>query len=194
MRPGDTHGRGFTVTRFPAHFLPALLLSVRAAGGAAHSLAADSDLGPGTLRRQSHQCGHGDRDRRRRRTHDVFLRRGVAAGRAGLVLQWLGLSVGDPQLLAYSWMFGALLYLCTIVYLLQYVFRPDVMTPDKLFGAAAGYLMLAVFWSLSVSSGRVLRSRRVRGRRATGVTRILRRVVFQHYCSHQYGIRRHCAA
>jgi hypothetical protein len=44
-------------------------------------------------------------------------------------------------------MFGALLYLCTIVYLLQYVFRPDVMTPDKLFGAAAGYLMLAVFWA-----------------------------------------------
>ena len=64
-----------------------------------------------------------------------------------LILQWLGLSINDPQLLAYSWMFGALLYLSTIVYLLQYVFRPDVMTTDKLFGAAAGYLMLAVFWA-----------------------------------------------
>ena len=48
-----------------------------------------------------------------------------------LLLQWLGLSVNDAQLLAYSWMFGALLYLATIIYLLQYVFRPNVMTTDK---------------------------------------------------------------
>ena len=64
-----------------------------------------------------------------------------------LLLQWLGLSIDDPRLFAYSWMFGAMLYLATIVYLLQYVFRPNVMTPDKLFGAAAGYLMLGVFWA-----------------------------------------------
>jgi len=41
----------------------------------------------------------------------------------------------------------AALGVATIVYLLQYVFRPNVMTPDKLFGAAAGYLMLGVFWA-----------------------------------------------
>jgi len=63
-----------------------------------------------------------------------------------LFFQWLGLSINDMQLLAYSWMSGALLYLATIVYLLQYVFRPNVMTTDKLFGAAAAYLMLGVFW------------------------------------------------
>lgn len=63
-----------------------------------------------------------------------------------LFFQWFGLSVGDMRWLAYSWMFGALLYLTTVTYLLAYVFRPDVMTPDKLFGAAAGYLMLGVFW------------------------------------------------
>ena len=64
-----------------------------------------------------------------------------------LFFQWLGLSIDDLQWLAYSWMFGALLYLATVIYLLQYVFRPNVMTPDKLFGAAAGYLMLGVFWA-----------------------------------------------
>lgn len=63
-----------------------------------------------------------------------------------LFFQWFGLSLGDERWLAYSWMFGALLYLTTIVYLLAYVFRPDVMTTDKLFGAAAGFLMLGVFW------------------------------------------------
>lgn len=64
-----------------------------------------------------------------------------------LFFQWLGLSIDDPRLPAYSRMFGALLYVTTIVYLLQYVFRPDVMTADKLFGAAAAYLMLGVFWA-----------------------------------------------
>ena len=63
-----------------------------------------------------------------------------------LFFQWYGLSIDDMQWLAYSWMFGALLYLATVIYLLHYVFRPDVMTPDKLFGAAAGFLMLGVFW------------------------------------------------
>jgi hypothetical protein len=33
------------------------------------------------------------------------------------------------------------------VYLLLYVFQPEVMTADKLFGAAAGYLMLGVLWA-----------------------------------------------
>ncbi|MEO8751099.1 MAG: voltage-gated potassium channel, partial [Casimicrobiaceae bacterium] len=54
-----------------------------------------------------------------------------------LAFQWVGLSLDDPRWLAYSWVFGALLYAATIVYLLEYVFRPDVMTTDKLFGAAA---------------------------------------------------------
>jgi len=63
-----------------------------------------------------------------------------------LFFQWYGLSIDDMRWLAFSWMFGALLYLATVIYLLDYVFRPDVMTPDKLFGAAAGFLMLGVFW------------------------------------------------
>ena len=38
-------------------------------------------------------------------------------------------------------------YVVVIVYLLEYVFNPQVMTTDKLFGAAACYLMLGVAWT-----------------------------------------------
>ncbi|MFO1313073.1 MAG: ion channel [Burkholderiales bacterium] len=38
-------------------------------------------------------------------------------------------------------------YLVVIVYLLEYVFNPEVMTSDKLFGAAACYLMLGIAWT-----------------------------------------------
>jgi Ion channel len=38
-------------------------------------------------------------------------------------------------------------YLLTVTCLLGYVFSPDVMTNDKLFGAAAGYLMLGILFA-----------------------------------------------
>ena len=34
----------------------------------------------------------------------------------------------------------------TLAYLLRYVFQHDVMTADRLFGAAAAYLMIGVLW------------------------------------------------
>ena len=49
--------------------------------------------------------------------------------------------------LALSWAFGASAYFLTICYLLVYVFQQAVMTQDKLYGAAAGYLMLGVLWA-----------------------------------------------
>jgi Ion channel len=61
--------------------------------------------------------------------------------------QWLGITEDSGQWLAYGWMFGAALYAVTAVYLLSYVFQPEVMTGDKLWGAAAGYLMLCVLWA-----------------------------------------------
>ena len=61
--------------------------------------------------------------------------------------QWIHMSSDDPQALAQSWVFGAVLYAAAIVYLLRYVFQRDVMTADKLFGAAAAYLMIGVFWA-----------------------------------------------
>jgi len=68
--------------------------------------------------------------------------------------QYLGLWNDSAIDLARSWMFSAVLYLVAIVYLLRYVFQPRVMTADKLFGAAAAYLMLGVLcflaWSLQL--------------------------------------------
>jgi len=64
-----------------------------------------------------------------------------------LGFQWIHVSTGDPQPLAQSWAFGCALYLAAIVYLLRYVFQRDVMTTDKLFGAAAAYLMIGICWA-----------------------------------------------
>jgi hypothetical protein len=49
--------------------------------------------------------------------------------------------------LAWSRGFFLAFYVVAVVYLLRYVFNPEVMTEDKLFGAAAGYLMLGVIWA-----------------------------------------------
>jgi len=62
-------------------------------------------------------------------------------------LQYLGLWYDSDNDLAGSWMFSAALLFVAIGYLLRYVFRPRLMTQDKLFGAAAAYLMIGVFWA-----------------------------------------------
>ena len=61
--------------------------------------------------------------------------------------QYEGLWRDDEALLAFSWIFSGALYLATTVYLLAYVFQPTVMTQDKLFGAAAAYLLIGVVWA-----------------------------------------------
>ena len=61
--------------------------------------------------------------------------------------QYLGLWKGSDGDLAISWMYSGALYFITTLYLLRYVFQPRVMTQDKLFGAAAAYLMIALFWA-----------------------------------------------
>ena len=61
--------------------------------------------------------------------------------------QYVGLWTDDDFSLAESWMFSAALYFITTGYLLRYVFQPMIMTPDKLFGAAAAYLMIGVLWA-----------------------------------------------
>jgi len=66
---------------------------------------------------------------------------------ATLVFYWWSLKFDDPAHLARAWGFGAALDLATIVYLLVYVFRPEVMTADKLLGAAAAYLMIGSFFA-----------------------------------------------
>lgn len=64
-----------------------------------------------------------------------------------LVFHWLALTTDNAEMLMWSWAFGAALYLATLAYLLGYVFRRDVMTGDKLWGAAAAYLMIGMLWT-----------------------------------------------
>ena len=64
-----------------------------------------------------------------------------------VAFHYLGIVSGDPEPLAMAWGFAAALYAATVTYLLRYVFQPDVMTADKLYGAAAAYLMLGVLWA-----------------------------------------------
>jgi hypothetical protein len=61
--------------------------------------------------------------------------------------QYLGLQHDSDSNLAWSWIFSATLYFITTAYLLRYVFQPRIMTQDKLFGAAAVYLLLGVLWA-----------------------------------------------
>jgi len=61
--------------------------------------------------------------------------------------QYLGLWYDSDSDLAWSWALSASLYFITTTYLLRYVFQPRIMTQDKLFGAAAAYLMIGVLWA-----------------------------------------------
>jgi hypothetical protein len=61
--------------------------------------------------------------------------------------QYQGLWHDDDRELTISWIFSGALYFVTTIYLLRYVFQPTVMTQDKLFGAAAAYLMIGVLWA-----------------------------------------------
>ncbi len=67
-------------------------------------------------------------------------------GLHGLVM--LGLE--EPRFAyALTGVFYLAFYLVAIVYLLRYVFTKDVMTDDKLFGAAACYMMLGIAWAFA---------------------------------------------
>ena len=62
--------------------------------------------------------------------------------------QLLALESGMPGHFALSWGFGAAFYAFTIAHLLHYVLRRDHMTADKLYGAVAAYIMIALCWAL----------------------------------------------
>src|SRR3954471_21506836 len=64
-----------------------------------------------------------------------------------VVFQYIGLWHDSDLALTWSWIFSATLYFITVVYLVRYVFQPRIMTQDKLFGAAAAYLLIGVFWA-----------------------------------------------
>jgi Na+/citrate or Na+/malate symporter len=64
-----------------------------------------------------------------------------------LVFRFLALESSQPGYLALSWGFNAVFYVFILANLLQYVFRRDFMSKDKLYGAVAAYFLVAVFWA-----------------------------------------------
>jgi len=66
---------------------------------------------------------------------------------AAVWFQYVGLWHDSDRDLTSSWIFSASLYFVATVYLVRYVFQPKIMTQDKLFGAAAAYLSIAVLWA-----------------------------------------------
>jgi len=64
-----------------------------------------------------------------------------------LVFRFLALESSLPGYLALSWGFNAVFYVFILANILQYVFRRDFMSRDKLYGAVAAYILVAVFWA-----------------------------------------------
>jgi VanZ family protein len=64
-----------------------------------------------------------------------------------LVFRILALESSMPGYLTLSWGFAAIFYLFILADLLHYVLRRDVMTADKLYGAVAAYILIAVLWA-----------------------------------------------
>jgi hypothetical protein len=63
------------------------------------------------------------------------------------VFQVLGYASEDHRYIILSQAFAAAFYFITVSYLLLYALRREVLTMDKLYGAAAGYLMMGTMWA-----------------------------------------------
>ncbi len=64
-----------------------------------------------------------------------------------LAFQLLALQSGEAGYFALSWGFGAAFYTFTLAHLLHYVLRQDRLTADKLYGAVAAYMLIAILWA-----------------------------------------------
>ena len=64
-----------------------------------------------------------------------------------IVFRFLALESSLPGYFALSWGFNAVFYVFILANLLHYVFRRDVMSEDKLYGAVAAYMLIAVLWA-----------------------------------------------
>jgi len=64
-----------------------------------------------------------------------------------IVFRFLALESSLPGYLALSWGFNAVFYIFILANLLQYVFRRDFMSGDKLYGAVSAYILVAIFWA-----------------------------------------------
>lgn len=71
----------------------------------------------------------------------------LALAAPALAFRWMALTQGDPSFVDLALRLDAAVYATTIALLLRYVFDREVLTTDRLWGAAAAYLMIGVLWS-----------------------------------------------
>jgi VanZ family protein len=64
-----------------------------------------------------------------------------------IVFRLLAVEGSSPGYIALAWGCNALFYSFVLVNLLHYVLRRDVMTADKLYGAVAAYVLIAILWA-----------------------------------------------
>jgi hypothetical protein len=72
----------------------------------------------------------------------------LALAAPAVALRWLALRSGDESYIDLGLRLDAGVYLATIFLLLRYVFDREVLTSDRLWGAASAYLMIGVLWSV----------------------------------------------
>ncbi len=70
----------------------------------------------------------------------------LALAAPALAFRWLALEDANPAFFDLALRFDAAVYVATIALLLRYVFDREVLTTDRLWGAAAAYLMIGVLW------------------------------------------------
>ena len=71
----------------------------------------------------------------------------LALAAPALAFRWMSLEPENPALFDLALRFDAAVYAATIALLLRYVLHREVLTADRLWGAAAAYLMIGVLWS-----------------------------------------------
>jgi hypothetical protein len=65
-----------------------------------------------------------------------------------MAFRWLALKTGDAAYIDVALRLDAGVYVATIGLLMRFVFDREVLTSDRLWGAAAAYLMMGVLWSI----------------------------------------------
>jgi hypothetical protein len=68
----------------------------------------------------------------------------LIAGAVGL--RFASMEEGRASLFNWALLLHALVYISVIVLLLRYVFGPEVLDADRMWGAAAAYLMIGILW------------------------------------------------
>src|SRR4029079_991537 len=74
----------------------------------------------------------------------ICLVSGIMLAAPAVTFHMLSLDHAEARYLIYSQAFGAAFYFLTVGYLLGYVLRRETFTVDKLYGAAAAFIMLGI--------------------------------------------------